>query len=376
MPPEPQTEQQPQPTPQQPGPRSRAEIAREMFGNEFFDDGKPEAEPAEGPKPSPEPKSGDTQPDEEPPVTEEPTEGEEIREPEGGEPQAPDEAEGETPIAHLSELIQHYEPGIDLDYVNSLKVPVTVDGTPTEATIGDLVKSYQIIEAAEHRLSDAKAVAQREQEALAAKNAETEGHYRVAAELIKSAEATLERDIKAVDPKLRDEDPAEWAARREEFAERRGFIEKMKRDTVAGYQTFQQTQAAEVKQKIDAFTAEQAVILLQKLPEWQDAKRAETEKTELADYLIRQGFAQQELAGLIDHRHVLLARKAMLYDKSRGQVETAKKRVAKVPKVMKPGAPKPAEQRATEKLAALKAKMQRTGSPEDALAYRLAKRGT
>jgi hypothetical protein len=65
----------------------------------------------------------------------------------------------------------------------------------------------------------------------------------------------------------------------------------------------------------------------------------------------------------------------MLYDESRGQVDTARKRVASVPKIMKPGAPKPREQLAAEKLQGLKAKLEKSGSLDDALAYRMAKRG-
>jgi hypothetical protein len=120
---------------------------------------------------------------------------------------------------------------------------------------------------------------------------------------------------------------------------------------------------------------EQNEILLQKLPEWREPARAETEKVQIADYLIRQGFNQADLSNLIDHRQMLMARKAMLYDQSRGQVDAAKKRVAKVPRIMKPGAPKPTEQLASEKLQKLRSRLENSGSIDDAVAYRLAKRG-
>jgi hypothetical protein len=182
-------------------------------------------------------------------------------------------------------------------------------------------------------------------------------------------------DERAVDPKLRDEDPAEWSARQTEFNQRRAIIAKMKRDTVEGYRASLEAQATEAQAIRDQFKAEQNSALLEKLPEWRDTQRADAEKEKLASYALRSGFTSQDLDNLLDHRQVIILRKAMLYDESRGQVDTAKKRVVTVPKIMKPGAPKPREQLASEKLEALKAKMQKTGSLDDALAYRLAKRG-
>jgi hypothetical protein len=346
--------------------KSRAQIAKELFGNEYKGEVPAEPKPAETTE---EPEPVNTEAGEEPPLIEEPAEGEEPTE---GDETASEET-GETPIATLSELAEHFE--LDPDYVQTLKVPVYVDGTPTEATIGDLIKSYQLGEAADHRLELAKAYQAKQGEAWAAKHQELEQNFQVLAEMIKLEDANLERDMKAIDPKLRDEDPAEWAARIQEFTQRRAQIAQMKNATVEKYKVVADQRARESEEIKNQFMAEEHKVLLQKLPEWQDQKRADAEKAEIANYLVQSGFQPQELSNLIDHRQVVIARKAMLYDKSRGQVDTAKKRVATVPKIMKSGAPKPAEQRASERLMALKAKLAKTGTVEDAVAYRLAKRG-
>jgi hypothetical protein len=277
----------------------------------------------------------------------------------------------------VSELLEHLgkDDPVDPEWFNTLKVPVHVDGTPTEATIGDLIKSYQMTEAATNRLEDAKKYAQANTEAWAAKQQELDSQFQVLAELIQAEEQTLERDVKAIDPALRDNDPAEWAARITEFQHRRGHIEQTKVAAVAKYKANADARAKEFDTWKAKTQQEQNDILLQKLPEWREPGKAETEKVQIADYLIRQGFTQGDLSNLIDHRQVLMARKAMLYDQSRGQVDTAKKRVAKVPRIMRPGAPKPTEQLASEKLHALKSRLEKSGSIEDAVAYRLAKRG-
>jgi hypothetical protein len=355
------------PAPATPTRRSRAEIAAELFGSDYK--GKvEEAKPQE--------KELAAQPDKEAPkvpVEEPPSEGEgEAPKPEEEKP-APAEDTGERPIETVSELAQHLE--ADPEWINTLKVAVKVDGRQAEVPLGDLIASYQKQEMADQYLKEARDAKHSTTQELAEKRNALESEYRVAADLVKSVEATLERDVKAIDPKLRDEDPAEWAARIQEFNQRRANIERMKYETVEGYKTAMQTQAAEAGRIRDEFRTQQNALLLEKLPEWQDPKRADDEKVKLTDYAFRVGFTQPELANLLDHRQVLILRKAMLYDESRGQVDTARKRVASVPKIMKPGAPKPREQLAAEKLQGLKAKLEKSGSLDDALAYRMAKRG-
>lgn len=354
-------------TPEPAAPKKLSDYARELYGNEFY--GKPEeAKPTE----TEEAKPVDAQAGEEVPQKEEPTEG---GKPEEGKQPAPAEDTGEIPIASVSELVEHLE--TSPDWFNSLKVNVQVDGIPTEATVGDLIKNYQITEAAEHRLEKAKAMIQEKAEAWNAKHAQYDQQMAVLGTFIQAEEARLESDTRAVDPKLRDEDPAEWAARITEFDQRRAHIGQLKANAYAQWQANQYARTQEATAVRDQVKAEQSQILMQKLPEWQDTKQANVEKTKIAEYLLREevGFQPQELDQLLDHRQVLIARKAMLYDESRGSVDTAKKRVATVPKIMKSGAPKAREQLASERLAALRDKMVKTGHPDDALAYTLAKRG-
>lgn len=354
-----------EPAPAQPAVKTRSEIARELFGNEYKGEVKtPEEIDLEEPKPV------DAKADEVPPTEEEPTESGET--PEEGET-ATEEGTGEMPIVAVSELLERFE--IPQDQFDGLKMHFNVDGMPTEATIKELVDSYQLREAAEHRLEKAKDYQAKQGEAWTAKNQEIEAQFQIAAGLVRAQEANLQRDIKAVDPKLRDEDPAEWAARRQEFNQRQAEIDQAKVEIVNQYRAVDAARVQEQQTALNQFKADQTQLLLQKLPEWQDETKANAEKNKIAQYALNNGYLPQELDNLFDHRYLITLRKAMLYDESRGQVDTAKKRVATVPKVMKPGAPKPAEQRASERIAALHAKAKKSGTVEDAIAYRMAKSG-
>lgn len=337
--------------------RSFSLLAKEMFGDEFKGEVKTETEPKEQVE---EAKSSDAEQEEAP------ADGD-------GETESATETD-EAPISSVSELIEHLE--TDPEWFNGLKVQVKVNDKPVETTLSDLIKNYQIEEAAKDRLEQAKAKAQAVNQELAEKSQALEGQFAVVAKMVEGAEALLNQDVRAVDwAKLREDDPAEYAARHAEIRERRDRIELMKRDAVTSWQEAgAKTQAERLVQLRQHLQSEQSA-LLENLPEWRDDAKAKAEKAQLADYLLKRGFTQQDVMGASDHRLVLLARKAMLFDQGQAKVDVAKKKLAKVPKVMKPGAAKPQEQISRERLEHSHSKLRKTGSFDDALAYLKAKRG-
>ena len=106
-----------------------------------------------------------------------------------------------------------------------------------------------------------------------------------------------------------------------------------------------------------------------------DSEKAMAEKTKLVGYLTREGFAQNDVLGASDHRLIVMARKAMLFDELQVSSKAAMKKVAALPKVMKPGASKPQSQVSTEKLQQARARLQKSGSLDDAFALLKAQRG-
>lgn len=54
--------------------------------------------------------------------------------------------------------------------------------------------------------------------------------------------------------------------------------------------------------------------LLDKLPTWRDENVRSKETQELTGWLKQQGYSDEEVGGLVDHRAILVARKAMAYD--------------------------------------------------------------
>lgn len=342
-------------------------LAKEAFGNQYHGEESEEQETSEETEEEVETEEtvddetgSDTEFDEE--ETDD-TESEEVAETE----------EEEGTISNFSELVEHQQ--WDPEWAKTLTVPVKVDGQEAEATIDDLVNSYQIQEAAEHRLDKVKEVARAQYQELESQKHALQEQFAIAADLIKQSEQVLDRDAASLDERMRKEDPAEYAARKEELRERREALDQMKREAGQKFNQQLQSHAQQTQQQTIQHLQQEHQVLVSKIPDWKDQKRADAEKGKLANYLVHEGFSEQDVMGVSDHRLILLARKAMLYDQGQGKRKTAEKKVAKAPKTLKSGATKPKEKIEREKVTKLQGRLRKSGSIEDAYALLKAKSG-
>lgn len=297
-----------------------------------------------------------------------PEEQEEIEQPAEVEAAKVEEVE-EATISSLSDLIEQNE--WDSEWFNSIEVPVKVDGQESKAKFSDLVASYQTQQAATKNLNEAKEKGRVQAQAFAEKNEQLQSQFAIAAKLIEQSEQLLHQDESAIDwAKLREQDPAEWTAKKAEFSERKNIIERLKNTAISEYQNFGNMTKAER----DALQAQRLQDENQKLlklfPEWSDNTKRAAGASKIAKYLVDTiGYTPEDVAGASDHRMVAIAHKAMLYDELAGKVEPAKKKVARIPKMMKSGSIKPQDQINREKLQQLEAKARKSGSIDDAMEW-------
>lgn len=78
--------------------------------------------------------------------------------------------------------------------------------------------------------------------------------------------------------------------------------------------------------------------LIHAVPDWSDSAKFSTDKTEIKSFLEKSGFTDAEISNAADHRQIVIARKAMLYDKLMSAKPTVDKKVSVAPKPVKPGA--------------------------------------
>ena len=132
---------------------------------------------------------------------------------------------------------------------------------------------------------------------------------------------------------LAENDPVGYNSQRAAWEE-----SKKKQDAVlAEQQRMLQQSQQEQMQNLQAQVQNEAQLLVNAIPEWQDSKKAAEGRAELKQYAITElGFSEQELNQIYDHRAVLAIRKAMLHDKTQ---ESVKKKpvVATKAKVARPG---------------------------------------
>lgn len=342
--------------------RNMAELAQQKFGRNFHGEvSQPAAEPVE----AEEQIHADGQPEG---LQEEAHEAEA----EAAHEEAP--VEEEATIESWQELVEAQ--GWDPEWAQSLRVPVKVNGEAGEATFDQLVRSYQTQEAASQVLEQAKAQREAVKQAEAEQKARWEQSIGVSAAILQEQLNTVEQAMKSPDlAKLRENDPAEYAARQHDLQQQRASVVNKIQTLAQSVQTIRAQSEQQTQQARQEQLRVESERLLEKLPSWSDPEVAQAEQSQLVDYLIGRGFSQEEAMGASDHRLILLARDAMLGQQATAKTDVAAKKVQKVPKVLKPGAPKSADQRNKDNERQLRRQVRGAKSSQQALgaAYELMK---
>lgn len=160
---------------------------------------------------------------------------------------------------------------------------------------------------------------------------------------------------------LIDNDPIEYLKQKNLFEQRQSALQRTQWEQ---QQLMQQQQAEEAKAR-EAFLSEQQEQLLAKLPDWKDPEKAKLGKSELRNYLKSEfGFDDDHISNVVDHRAILMARKAMLYDAMVSKAKAAEKKVATLPqKVERPGV---SESKTLDKRSSAFQRLNKSGSIDDA----------
>jgi len=133
---------------------------------------------------------------------------------------------------------------------------------------------------------------------------------------------------------LLNSDPAEYVRQRHAYEQRQAQLHQAQE----AQRLLTQREQSERAQRDQARIVEEHTKLLDALPEWKDPEKQKTGAKAIVEYLKKSGFNDEELSGLNDHRHLIAARKAMLFDQLMQAQSAASKRVANVPpRVERPG---------------------------------------
>jgi hypothetical protein len=209
---------------------------------------------------------------------------------------------------------------------------VKVDGKEVEVSLEELQKGYSRTQDYTRKTQQIAEVRKHAEAELQAVRAEREQY----AHLLGALEAQVQQ---ATQPnidweRLYQEDPIEWVRQREvmrENQEKSAAIQSEK-------QRLSQLSQQEQMQQHQMVLQHEQEALVAAIPEWKDSKKAAAEKAMLVQFGQKAGFSPDELKNVLDHRAVVLLRKAALYDQmvsKRGQIKPV---TNNGPRPAKPGA--------------------------------------
>jgi hypothetical protein len=209
---------------------------------------------------------------------------------------------------------------------------VKVDGKEVEVTLDELQKGYSRTQDYTRKTQQIAEARKQTDAELQAVRAEREQY----AQLLSALESQVQQ---AAQPnidwdRLYNEDPIEWVRQREVMRDNQDRAAAIQSEQQRLNQLSQQEQAQFMQQKLQ----HEQEALLAAIPDWKDAKKAQAEKALLMEFGQKIGFTPSELKNVVDHRAVLMLRKAALYDQMMSKRGNIKPVTNNGPRPAKPGA--------------------------------------
>jgi hypothetical protein len=209
---------------------------------------------------------------------------------------------------------------------------VKVDGKEVDVTLEELQKGYSRTQDYTRKTQQIAEVRKQTEGELQAVRAEREQY----AQLLSALEAQVQQVAQPnIDwDRLYNEDPIEWVRQREVMRDNQDKAAAIQSEKQRLNQLSQQEQAQFMQQKLH----HEQEALLAAIPDWRDAKKAQAEKALLVEFGQKIGFTSDELKNVVDHRAVLMLRKAALYDQMMSKRGNIKPVTNNGPRPAKPGA--------------------------------------
>ena len=159
---------------------------------------------------------------------------------------------------------------------------------------------------------------------------------------------------------LREDDPAEYAARKAEIKERESEFANLVNNALGTVQQAQTTQNEEMQRQYGEYLKAEGEKTLKAIPEWKTVEK------DVFQHALNDGFTEQELGQIADSRLLKWAYQSMMYEK--GITGAKQKKVRTVPKVVKAGNRPDKGQVSLEAQQKARARLKNSGSMDDAAA--------
>lgn len=238
---------------------------------------------------------------------------------------------------------------------------VKVDNEELEVDLDELIKGYS--RTSDYTKKTQTLAEQRKQvEAERAKIEEAAKLRETYAQRLQVIEQMLsqqpEEDLSA----LKDSDPVGYAIKVAEKMER----EKQLSAVRAEREAVQAKQVAEHQERLKAHLSQESERLKAAIPDLADEVKGEVIRKEIRDYAKSNGWTDQELSQVYDHRAVIALYRAMQFEKLQKSKPAVQKKVNEAPKALRPGVAGEKIDKDSEQTKRLVKQLKQTGRPRDA----------
>ena len=162
---------------------------------------------------------------------------------------------------------------------------------------------------------------------------------------------------------LKNDNPLEYITKRDEYREAQDKV----RQAQFQQQQAQQAHQQESQQNHRRVLQEEHGKLVAALPEWGEQETRQKLSGDIKAYALSQGYTEEEVGSLIDHRSLMTIYKAMKYDKA-SSPSVVKKKVKNKPRVIRSGSPRTKSDEDKTKRTAQMKRLRGTGHIDDASA--------
>jgi hypothetical protein len=273
------------------------------------------------------------------------------------------EGQAEVEAAPEEEVVEAVEEVQEEQVEETPRYRVKVDNEELEVDLDELIKGYSrtsdYTKKTQSLAEQRKQVeAERTKIEEAAKLRDTYSQRLQVIEQMLSAQP--EEDLTA----LKDSDPVGYAIKVAEKMER----EKQLSAVRAEREAVQAKQAAEQQERLKAHLSQEAERLKAAIPDLADEVKGEVIRKEIRDYAKSNGWTDQELSQVYDHRAVIALYRAMQFEKLQKAKPAVQKKVAEAPKALKPGVGSQRIDKDSEMAKKLSKQLKQSGRTRDAAA--------
>lgn len=265
------------------------------------------------------------------------------------ESENPDEQDEEAQFETTEDLAEAL--GMDMEtFLSTIKTTRKVNGEVEEVTLAELRDGN--MKEADYRRKTTELAEQRK--ALDAERAQKTEQLQTGLEqvsaMLTNAEQALQNEYNAVNwDELKEYDKEDYLIKEAEFRKRWDKIQQDRQAVQSQTYELRQQQQAEEQTFLRDMINKEAELLANAIPSWDNREAREKDQADLNAFLVKNGFSEAEFLlqtdqygnithpGLVDHRIIPLLIDAMKYRSLGEQKETAKKKVKKLPPVIKPG---------------------------------------